>query len=973
MAIKYAFDLYPRLNPIAGARIRRFAQLQEAEYKGEANGTGSGRMVLRGTSTDAGSIDPEGLQYNRVRRINTDVIDGSTLSGFSEAVVGGFFLDNGAFDALTERSTKKLTFGGAGTLSYLGRAVAADEPYYTSVATSTRWKVATTGAPPAGWHTVGFNDSGYANAVHVTDPRWVYPESRRWIWEHTTQPAGSGEERSFRREFTLPSVPANPQLLVAADNGCEVRINGTLVATMGAGERGFADVEPFDFDSIQTVAIDPSLLTTGLNCISIIGWNGTQAEPGPAGVYAALIDPDLPGPVDGVWEFTDQTLGSILWRMVSEALSANRPQQPIPGVTMTFSATLDSDGNAWTDTFSFRVQVGEGLLSIIRRLMQAGLYVSMNPDTFALSAWPATAHGRDRTGVAWGANVVRFQAPTDATIATGNIKSDAKRGIGALIERSDLLVGSSAAYEWVNNAAADLVWEGGYQIDDAAGTDLAALGAAQLQARADAGDTVRLRQKVGNDPATGQYLPFEHDQLDDRITLHTGTGPWEWNETEQNVAAISLKLRTGSDWDAWVDLGSRYASIEQRAFQVTPVGAHTHPPNPQLCDPEVACSALVASQMTARTATNGDAENAAGIQWSGGGYQTSQSHGGARSYGILTGTSADIVYTWDPAQVFLAGVRYVIEVWGKQQTAITQTMAFGVPGVDEVIDGWTAGPPDANDWRKHRLCWTPRAHRTGVRYRFASTQTPSGFFLLDDLALYTAPSGEFAGTSTQAARCDHGHADASSLTIEEEDGTPSDLFDTLKVPNGSLTDNGDGSASLEAVLPRHGGREIVQVHGNTGSTETVDLALGNVHDLTLDANCTLTLTGALNGKACSVSLLLRQDGIGSRTVTWPGSVTWPAGTAPTLATAAGSVDFVVLLTIDGGTIWYGFHVGSALVADLDDLTDVTITSPADLNHLIYDATAAQWENSAGFWRPLMDGAGAVITDGGTGEAVMAFQ
>ncbi len=56
----------------------------------------------------------------------------------------------------------------------------------------------------------------------------------------------------------------------------------------------------------------------------------------------------------------------------------------------------------------------------------------------------------------------------------------------------------------------------------------------------------------------------------------------------------------------------------------------------------------------------------------------------------------------------------------------------------------------------------------------------------------------------------------------------------------------------------------------SGSTETLDLATGNVHDVTLTANCTLTLTGATAGVACDMAILLRQDGTGSWTVTWPG-------------------------------------------------------------------------------------------------------
>jgi hypothetical protein len=35
-----------------------------------------------------------------------------------------------------------------------------------------------------------------------------------------------------------------------------------------------------------------------------------------------------------------------------------------------------------------------------------------------------------------------------------------------------------------------------------------------------------------------------------------------------------------------------------------------------------------------------------------------------------------------------------------------------------------------------------------------------------------------------------------------------------------------------------------------------------------------------------------QDATGSRAVTWPASVKWPSGTAPTLSTAANAIDIV---------------------------------------------------------------------------------
>ncbi len=92
----------------------------------------------------------------------------------------------------------------------------------------------------------------------------------------------------------------------------------------------------------------------------------------------------------------------------------------------------------------------------------------------------------------------------------------------------------------------------------------------------------------------------------------------------------------------------------------------------------------------------------------------------------------------------------------------------------------------------------------------------------------------------------------------------------------------------------------------SGSTDTISLTDGNVHDVTLTANCTFTFSNPpADGTSGSFTLFLNQDGTGSRTATWPGSVKWAGGTAPTLTTTASRTDILVFTTIDAGTIWYG--------------------------------------------------------------------
>ena len=79
-------------------------------------------------------------------------------------------------------------------------------------------------------------------------------------------------------------------------------------------------------------------------------------------------------------------------------------------------------------------------------------------------------------------------------------------------------------------------------------------------------------------------------------------------------------------------------------------------------------------------------------------------------------------------------------------------------------------------------------------------------------------------------------------------------------------------------------------NGNSSTSDTIDWGAGQKQKSTLTGNCTYTFT-APDGP-CNVMFKLIQDGTGSRTVTWPNTVKWPAATAPTLTTSANGVDIV---------------------------------------------------------------------------------
>lgn len=111
----------------------------------------------------------------------------------------------------------------------------------------------------------------------------------------------------------------------------------------------------------------------------------------------------------------------------------------------------------------------------------------------------------------------------------------------------------------------------------------------------------------------------------------------------------------------------------------------------------------------------------------------------------------------------------------------------------------------------------------------------------------------------------------------------------------SVTDGGAGVAQVD-IDP------LVTI-ASSGAAFTLDVADGGTFDLTLDDDCDITLIGPTLTDNASLAVILR-DG-DAHTVTWPGSVDWLGGSAPTLE----ALSVVVIWTVDGGTSWGGTLVG----------------------------------------------------------------
>lgn len=122
------------------------------------------------------------------------------------------------------------------------------------------------------------------------------------------------------------------------------------------------------------------------------------------------------------------------------------------------------------------------------------------------------------------------------------------------------------------------------------------------------------------------------------------------------------------------------------------------------------------------------------------------------------------------------------------------------------------------------------------------------------------------------------------------DYTVNNLTATLFLPNNSAEATTDLSISSGAV--------------------TVDLNTASVFTVSLTENITsITLSNVQSaGRSSSFVVVCIADGT-ARTVVWPASFKWPAGTAPTITSTSGKKDVFLFFTVDGGTTWQAFISG----------------------------------------------------------------
>ena len=146
-----------------------------------------------------------------------------------------------------------------------------------------------------------------------------------------------------------------------------------------------------------------------------------------------------------------------------------------------------------------------------------------------------------------------------------------------------------------------------------------------------------------------------------------------------------------------------------------------------------------------------------------------------------------------------------------------------------------------------------------------------------------------------------GGSGAATLTgILKGNGTSA--FTAVTAPSGTIVGTTDTQTLSAKTLTNPTVTNYVETpySANSSTAITLDLTNGTVQIITLTGNATITMPTATSGK--SFVMMLKQDGTGSRTVTWS-TVKWAGGTAPTITSTASRLDLLSFFA--DGTNWYG--------------------------------------------------------------------
>lgn len=493
----------------SGTTILTFSEVAEASWEPQWSDAGSGSLSLPTDDPNLASID-----YGNVIRC---VYRG-------RAAFQWIANERSADTTPADGGVGLVTWSGPGRVAALsGARVYPSRGFGASPVEETR---------SFGWASVDYDDStwggtsislgamGTATAYWYGLANWPDP-STAWMWASgaSTSYALTGDVY-FRKSFSVSG--GLYQLAFVCDDRGELYIDGQRMLTTGNWD-----------NTTSSIRTTPVTLSSGTHTIAVWGQNNDgEVGNNPAGVLVNLRGAGTAGTVlnSGAgwtclaypWFPPSVTIGDALIKMIAEAQDAGA----LTGLTVGFTATVDSAGDPWPWMADVTAPVGSDLFAFLRAHAGVDLEFRMAPGSYHLDVWGPGGGGYTRS--------VTFHVPTSDTDPTsGNIRELAHVGQNTIANAAVVRWADGWVYVSVAAGGADVVEielnYGHITTEDEAtriATDVL-------------NDMATVREQITGvvHPQDSEY-PWEHYAEGDTVTVPDSTGA----ATSQRVIAIAATI-----------------------------------------------------------------------------------------------------------------------------------------------------------------------------------------------------------------------------------------------------------------------------------------------------------------------------------------------------------------------------------------------------------------------------------------------